>query len=726
MRPARFLALAVFLSACSSGPELPTEADYSHGASALVASLEPLFALDAPLSPERLAAEEAAGPLEELARRFTAATAPPSREVRLRIVDLRLEGSRALTLDLEARLTGLAPGTGERVAALASWRCALTRTSEGAAWRLAGARPLTGRPALQKGFPHLVEEAVARGLTGSHQPFDPIESTNRCIPATHHRPGVLLADVNGDGAVDVILPSSRTLLFLNDGSGRFHDATEGSGLDALPAMESSGGAAADLDGDGLPELFLTCHAGQSRMLKNLGGGRFRDVTREWGLEALTIPATAAVFLDADRDGRVDLFVVAYGDARLTGPSYSGFNGMPDRFFHDVGRDGHPFFVDETLSSGLADAGWGLAASACDLDDDGDDDLYIANDFGMNGLYENVSTPGHVRFRDITKGSGAEDDGFGMGVTWGDFDGDGRWDLYVADFWTPYRWVLRDPRWPMPHLPLAWIARPIVSRKMVRRSRGNGLFRGDGHGRFTRVSESAGVADGGWCWGVEFVDLDGKGREDLVAVNGMFEAGMGGTDDEIGFWNEMGHEGVSFHDGEWRIDFGRNGMASRTPKRLWWNRGDGTFEERTFVEGFDTLADARGLAYADLDGDGAPDVVVSTFRGPLLLYANRWRENGRLSIRLDGRGTNRSAIGAVVRITAGGRTQLREVRAGSSYLSQSSQELLVGLGRWGAAERVEVRWPDGTREETHDVPAGTRLLWSEGAPPRTEPLARPVS
>ena len=106
-----------------------------------------------------------------------------------------------------------------------------------------------------------------------------------------------------------------------------------------------------------------------------------------------------------------------------------------------------------------------------------------------------------------------------------------------------------------------------------------------------------------------MDLDGKGREDLLVVNGMFRATTG-KDDEIAFWNGMGREGVNFHDGVWGgIDFGANGMASRTPKKLFWNRGDGTFEERAFVEGFDTLEDTRGLAYADLDGDGAPEIVA---------------------------------------------------------------------------------------------------------------------
>jgi hypothetical protein len=574
---------------------------------------------------------------------------------------------------------------------------------------LRSAVAVNGPAVLQCATPHLFEEAAARGLVARHEPLDPVESTNLCIPATHHHPGVLLVDVDGDGFVDVIVPNRHPRLFLNDGTGHFRDATAGSGLDLLPEMEASGGVAADVDGDGLPDLFLSNHISPCRFLKNLGHGRFRDVTAEWGLAGLSGPFTSAVLFDADRDGRVDLFVASYGDARVTGPAYDGGNGGGDRFFRNVERDGHPFFVDETAASGLGDQGWGLAAAACDADDDGDDDLYVANDFGRHAFFENRGAPGHPRFVNIAKTNGTEDEGYGMGVAWGDYDGDGRWDLHVSDYWTPYRWILKDPRWPMPPLPGVGLVRPFMADVMSRRSRGDGLFRNLGGLRFERTSDAAGVADGGWAWGTEFVDLDGKGREDLLVVNGMFQATTG-RDDEISFWNAMGREGVNFHDGVWGgIDFGV----------------DGTFEERAFVEGFDTLEDTRGLAYADLDGDGAPEVVLSSFRGPLHLYRNAWGEGGgRVVLRLSAdHGMNRDALGAVARLHANGKVQLREVRAGSSYLSQSSHDLLFGLGGAKAADVIEVRWPDGSRDTLHDVPAGTLVTWIQGREPKRDLLRK---
>ncbi|HET7451423.1 MAG TPA: CRTAC1 family protein, partial [Thermoanaerobaculia bacterium] len=403
-----------------------------------------------------------------------------------------------------------------------------------------------------------------------------------------------------------------------------------------------------------------------------------------------------------------------------GPAYSGKNGPGSRFFRQTTRDGHPFFVDETERAGITDRGWAFAASACDFDGDGDDDLYVANDFGTNCLYENVSTPGHPRFREIAKRAGVLDDGYGMGVAWGDYENDGRFDLHVSDFSSPYRWLIRSPKLPMPPLPavVQAVARPIVVPMLLRRCQGDGLYRNRGDGTFERTSESAGVADGGWAWGTEFVDLDGDGREDLLVVNGMWEAAPGGKSDEVKFWNEMAAEGVAFHDGYWGgIDFGADGMASRCAKHFFRNLGGGRFEDQAWIEGFDTRADTRGLAFGDLDGDGAPDVVLSTFRGPMLAYRNGWTGVPRITLRLVSPAPgNREAIGAVVRLTAGDLTQLREVRAGSSYLSCSAKDLYFGLGTAAKADSIEVRWPDGRREIRRDVRPGL-VLWKEGEEPR---------
>jgi hypothetical protein len=676
--------------------------DYTDGASEFASGLADDF---------RAGRIARGSPVEEAARRFAALK--EDRKLEWQVIDYRRLGGKRCSLTVRFLVAGTA-ATGERVDA--DLRFGFVLEKGAGKWRLVEARSAQGGRPFRTGIPHLSEVSREIGLGAAlHEPIDPVEMTNYCIPATHHHPGVLVVDFDGDGAPDVLLPNRRPQLFLNDGHGLFHEATVGSGLDLLAPGEAAGGVAADLDGDGLPELFLTYAYSPCRLLHNEGHGRFRDITEESGLAALSGPYTSAVFFDADGDGRLDLFIANYGDARVAGPAYFAKNAPGNRFFHNVERSGRPFFVDETAAAGFGDRGWGLAASACDYDGDGRDDLYVANDFGTNCLYHNRSTPGHPRFDQIAKQAGVLDDGYGMGVTWGDVDGDGLFDLHVADFSTPYHWLIRGNRMPMPPVPISALARPFIRGLLIRRSRGDGLYRNLGGGRFERISESAGVAEGGWAWGTELVDMDGDGREDLLVVNGMWEAAPDGHDDEVALWNGMGAEGIHFHDGSWGgIDFGSNGMASRTPKHLFRNLGGGRFEDVAFREGFDTRANARGLAYADLDGDGAPDIVISTFRGPLLVYRNGWKAS-RLTLALRGaQPHNRDAIGAVVRLTSGGALQIREVRAGSSFLSQSSRDLLFGLGAATGADSIEVAWPDGRRQTRRNVPAGARVIWDEGS------------
>jgi len=702
-------AVALLASCSSAPPALPTLADYTGGASEVAADVDALFRTGrtgpslggAPAAPLRAAAaawRDAAG----------------DADVETSIVDFPRRPKGSAVMKVRVVLGGRSR-IDPAVRAEADERFALRLERGAAGWTIADCRP-EGEPAIRRARPHLEEVSRAWGVSAAHEAWDPVEKTNYCIPATHHHPGILVADLDGDGALDILLPSLRPRLLVNDGRGRFRDATAGSGLDLLPPGEAAGAVAADLDGDGKPEIFLTYAYSACRLLHDEGGGRFRDVTSESGLAGLSGTYTSAVFFDADGDGRLDLFVAAYGDARATGPAYSGKNGPGSRFFHQVDRGGKPFFVDETESAGFTDRGWAFAASACDFDGDGDDDLYVANDFGKNCLYENVSTRGTPKFREIAARAGVLDDGYGMGVTWGDYDNDGRFDLHVADFSSPYGWLIRSPKLPMPPLPgvVRAVARPIVVPMLLRRCAGDGLYRNRGDGTFERTSESAGVAEGGWAWGTELVDLDGDGREDLLVVNGMWEAAPGGKSDEVGFWNAMAAEGIAFHDGVWGgIDFGKDGMASRCAKHFYRNLGGGRFEDDAWIEGFDTRADTRGLAFGDLDGDGAPDLVLSTFRGPVLVYRNGWTQARRVTLRLVSRSPgNRDAIGAVVRLAAGGTAQLREVRAGSSYLSCSAKELYFGLGGAPEADTIEVRWPDGLRETRRNVPPGL-VVWREG-------------
>ena len=206
-----------------------------------------------------------------------------------RIIDLQKKSSSALSVRLEVRLEGLAAPAGpERVAALALFDLDFERRGEAKAWALTASRTVSGPARVQSGRPHLFEEAAARGLGATHEtstPWKPRTSASpprTTIPASSSWTWTATAS-------SMSPPGPPPRLFLNDGTGHFRDATAGSGLDLLPDIEASGGVAADVDGDGLPDLFLTSHISPCRMLKNLGHGRFRDVTAEWGLAGFSAP-----------------------------------------------------------------------------------------------------------------------------------------------------------------------------------------------------------------------------------------------------------------------------------------------------------------------------------------------------------------------------------------------------------------------------------------------------
>jgi hypothetical protein len=231
-----------------------------------------------------------------------------------------------------------------------------------------------------------------------------------------------------------------------------------------------------------------------------------------------------VVADYDRDGFLDVYVVRMGDEEGTTPTpnYRARNGVGSTLWHNNG-DGT--FTDVTRRAGVGFTGWGLAGAWGDYDGDGWPDLYVANEFGGNVLYHNEHDG---TFRDRTDEAGVADGGAGMGVTWADYDGDGDLDLYVSNMHANSAWALFHPDFPAP---VPWRYRLLAfltprqyqehSDDIIRRlTRGSTLYRNDGNGHFTDVSDAAGVRDAQWGWAAEFLDYDNDGRLDLYAVNGF--------------------------------------------------------------------------------------------------------------------------------------------------------------------------------------------------------------
>lgn len=491
--------------------------------------------------------------------------------------------------------------------------------------------------------------------------------------------GVALVDVDRNGALDIVLADGGTLagqapadagpkLLLGDGKGGFTDATERFGLTAHGY--GIGVAAGDIDNDGWVDLYLTTFDQKDRLLHNEAGQGFTDVTAAWGIDPKGW-STSAAFADIDADGDLDLYVVRYIDYGLQTAIKCWFRtihiyctpGMyepqSDRLFrNDGGR-----FADISQDSGVgASAQKGLAIATGDLDGDGDSDFYVANDTSRNllwlgdgaGSFEDAGLLAGVAYSELGREEAS------MGVAVADSDANGSWDLAVTNFQAE---------------PTSLYARTET-------------------GTYRERSDAAGIgasARARLSFGIEWIDADNDGFEDLLTANGHVA-------DNVQTYRES-------------VTFGQ-------PNSLYQRVADGRFEDVSRRSGpaLETAEVSRGLAVGDLDGDGAQDYVVVNNDAPLQAVRNATEARGHyVSLWLEGGPSNRSAIGAVVTATVGDRTLRREVRGASSYLSVSDRRVHLGLGSATTVD-LEIRWPDGQTQSLTSVAADAHYRIVQGQTP----------
>ena len=491
-------------------------------------------------------------------------------------------------------------------------------------------------------------------------------------------PGVCVADFDGDGYQDIYFVNGRDLyergisarnaLYRNNGNGTFTDVTDKAGV---PGTGYGFGCVwGDYDNDGFPDLFVTQY-GRNVLYHNNGDGTFTDVTdraKVSGTESGTLFHSGATFFDYDRDGRLDLYVGGYVNLD-SGPRYcnfagvrtscppSAYKGSANILYHNNG-DGT--FSDVTSSSGISEPrGKNLAVGAADYDNDGWPDLFVANDGLPAYLFHNE----HGKFQEIGMAAGIGLAGLGntmaaMCISLGDYDNDGWLDLFISDF----------------------------------QQSTDHVFHNDGKGWFSDVSHQTGVAGPTFSvlsFGGGFFDYDNDGWLDLFIANGHV-------------YPEVEQVQPSTH--------------FKQVNTLFHNEGNGKFVETTRLagSGFKTPYVSRGVAFVDLDNDGFVDVVVSNNGDPpLLLHNGGGNGNHFVNFRLVGTKSNRDAMGARIRVVAGGLSQIREIAGGGSYLSQSDLRANFGLGKAMRVQSVEISWPSGQKQIFHDIEADKFYLIEEG-------------
>ena len=481
--------------------------------------------------------------------------------------------------------------------------------------------------------------------------------------------GVILFDYDRDGWLDIYFTNAPTVamavkgqtskgaLYHNNHDGTFSDVTAKAGL-STPCF-AMGGAVGDYNNDGWPDLYVTCLGGNV-LYKNNGDGTFTDATAKAGVADGRWSAGAA-FGDYDGDGFLDLMVSNYVDFHLddlpgfgTAPNCKyrgidvqcgprGLKGAGDSLFHNNG-DGT--FTDVSKSAGVSDPNgyYGMGVVWADFNNSGRPDIYIANDSTPSFLYKNL---GNGKFKEIglESGTAVSQDGSeqaSMGIAIGDYNHTGRPSIYTTNFSDEY----------------------------------DDLYRNDGNWNFTDVSYQSGIALPSLPhvkWGTAFADFDNDGWLDLIAVSGHVYP---------------------------QVDSLPSGGGYREPKLLHLNQADGTFCDASDLAGL-ALQErhvSRGLAVGDLFNDGNVDIVVGDLDGAPMILKNQG-VSGRhwASFELAGTKSNRMAIGARVKVVAGGITQTDEVHSGGSYLSQNDTRLHFGLGSAKTIDRIEIRWPSGAVE-----------------------------
>ncbi len=491
--------------------------------------------------------------------------------------------------------------------------------------------------------------------------------------------GGAIGDYNKDGWLDVFVSNPRggmsNTLLRNNGDMTFTNVIEQAGLKDINESDqvATMGIFFDYDGDTWQDL-LVVRFGSTLLYRNNHDGTFSNVTKKAGFKE-HLNALTAIAFDFDKDGDLDIYLGSY----FRDLNMFKLNSEENNILHDsweVSRNGgnnifyvnngDGTFTNKTEQLGLLDTGWTMALAHGDFDNDGWQDIYVANDYGTDILFRNT---GKGSFENVTEHSLGFDTKKGMNAEVGDFDNDGDLDIFVTN----------------------------VTEKFLYEC--NMLWQNNGDGQFVDVSQELGVCDTGWGWGGKFFDYNNDGWLDLYVANGFFTGDKKQDYLEIllpAIW-ESGED--PSNPKVWPPLDGM-GLAASEANVLFTNRNGKYHREKN--SGLELEKDSRAILIADFNNDGRVDIFVTNNNAKSSLFRNTVKGGHWLQIELLGKAPNTDAVGARIYAKAGKNTQMREVNIGNGFAGGSMTRQHFGFGPIDMVEELIVKWPDGSQQQYKNV------------------------